>query len=173
MTSVAQWVGRHLTTKRSLVQFPVRTHAWVVGQVPGWGPARGNWSMFLSHIHISLHLFFPPSSSIKVKNQNLTKKKKKDLLCLSPALNIQVHIQGWAKPGLQLWIRKAQSLFFYYYLPITGFSARTTVHLVLPTLYVRIKSERERKSYHRLNSHVRWLPASDTHDNLFNETSWK
>ena len=31
-----------LRTKESLVQFPVRAHAWVVGQVPGRGHARGN-----------------------------------------------------------------------------------------------------------------------------------
>ena len=30
---------------------------WVAGQVPSWGRARGNPSMFLSHIHASLPLF--------------------------------------------------------------------------------------------------------------------
>ena len=37
-----------LGTERWLVWFPVRAHAWVVGQVPGWGRARGNQWMFLS-----------------------------------------------------------------------------------------------------------------------------
>ena len=37
-----------LWTERSLVRFPVRAHAWAVGQVPSWGRARSNWSMFLS-----------------------------------------------------------------------------------------------------------------------------
>ena len=31
-----------LQTKRSLVRFPVRAHAWVVGQVSSWWHARGN-----------------------------------------------------------------------------------------------------------------------------------
>ena len=35
-------------TKRSLVQFPLRLHAQVVGLVPSWGHAGGNQLMFLS-----------------------------------------------------------------------------------------------------------------------------
>ena len=53
-------------TKRSLVRFPVRAHAWVAGQVPGWGHVRGNQSMFLSHIDISLPLFLSPSPLSKI-----------------------------------------------------------------------------------------------------------
>ena len=38
-----------LQTKGSLARFPVRAHAWVAGQVPSWGCARGNHTlMFLS-----------------------------------------------------------------------------------------------------------------------------
>ena len=38
-----------LRTKGSLVQFPVRAHAWVVGQVPSRGRMRGNHTLiFLS-----------------------------------------------------------------------------------------------------------------------------
>ena len=38
-----------LQTKGSLDRFPVRAHAWVVGQVPSRGGARGNHTlMFLS-----------------------------------------------------------------------------------------------------------------------------
>ena len=38
-----------LQTKGLLVQFPVRAHAWVVGQVPSRGHGRGNRTLiFLS-----------------------------------------------------------------------------------------------------------------------------
>ena len=37
-----------LQTKASPVRFPVRAHAWVVGQVPSYGHVRGNYTvMFL------------------------------------------------------------------------------------------------------------------------------
>ena len=29
------------------VRFPVRAHAWIAGQAPGWGHARGNRWIFL------------------------------------------------------------------------------------------------------------------------------
>ena len=32
---------------KSQVQFPVRAHTWVAGQVPSWGRARGNQLMYL------------------------------------------------------------------------------------------------------------------------------
>ena len=50
-------LSAELRTERSTVQFPVRTHAWVAGQVPSWGCARGNQLMYLSHTDVSL----PPS----------------------------------------------------------------------------------------------------------------
>ena len=53
-----------LETQRLLVRFPFRTHAWVVGQVPGWGCAIGNQSMYLSHIYVSLPFFLPPFPSL-------------------------------------------------------------------------------------------------------------
>ena len=31
-----------LWTKRLPVEFPVKAHAWVVGQVPGWRHVKGN-----------------------------------------------------------------------------------------------------------------------------------
>ena len=38
-----------LWSKRSLVWFPVRAHAWIVDQVPSWGHVRGNHTlMFFS-----------------------------------------------------------------------------------------------------------------------------
>ena len=57
LACVAQWIEhqpenqteRLPVHKGSPVRFPVRAHAWVVGQVPGWGRARGNHTlMFLS-----------------------------------------------------------------------------------------------------------------------------
>ena len=46
---VAQWLSARLRIKGLLVPFPVRAHAWVIGQVPGRGRARGNYTlMFLS-----------------------------------------------------------------------------------------------------------------------------
>ena len=47
-----------LPTKRLPVRFPVRAHAWVEGQVPSWGRAGGNQSMYLSHIDASQALSF-------------------------------------------------------------------------------------------------------------------
>ena len=32
----------------------LRAHSWVVGHVPSWGCAKGNRSIFLSHIDVSL-----------------------------------------------------------------------------------------------------------------------
>ena len=49
-----------LRTKGSVVWFPVRAHAWVAGRVPGSGCVRGNQSMCLSHIKVSLPRFLPP-----------------------------------------------------------------------------------------------------------------
>ena len=53
-----------LQTEGSPVWFPVRAHAWVAGQVPSWGLARGNWSMYLSRIDVSLPLFLPTFPSL-------------------------------------------------------------------------------------------------------------
>ena len=55
-----------LQTKRSLIQFPVSAHAWVMGQVPSWGHVRDNQLMYLSHMYIdiSLPLFLLPFPSI-------------------------------------------------------------------------------------------------------------
>ena len=49
-----------LQTKGSLVSFPVRPHAGVVGQVPSWWHVRDNQLMYLSHFDVSLPLFLPP-----------------------------------------------------------------------------------------------------------------
>ena len=53
-----------LRIQRSLVQFPVRAHAWVAGQVPGWEHLRGSLWMFLLYVYVSLPLFLPPFLSL-------------------------------------------------------------------------------------------------------------
>ena len=55
-----------LWTKRSLVWFLVRAHNWVAVQVPIWGHATGNQSMFLS-------LSFSLPYSLKINKYNLQK----------------------------------------------------------------------------------------------------
>ena len=37
------------TDSRESVRFPLRAHAWVLGQCPSWGHARGKQSVYLSH----------------------------------------------------------------------------------------------------------------------------
>ena len=43
-----------LRTKGSPVRFPVRAHAWVSGQVPSRGPARGNHALMFLSLSFSL-----------------------------------------------------------------------------------------------------------------------
>ena len=50
-----------LQTKRSLVQFPVRAHAWVAGKVPSGGAHKRQ-----PHIDVSLPLFLPPFPSLTI-----------------------------------------------------------------------------------------------------------
>ena len=50
-----------LQTKGSLVQFPFKAHAWVVGQVPNWGCAKGNHPLMF----LSLSFSFPSPVSEK------------------------------------------------------------------------------------------------------------
>ena len=45
-----------LQTERSLVRFLVRAHAWVEGQVPLWGLARGNHTLMFPSLSPSLPL---------------------------------------------------------------------------------------------------------------------
>ena len=52
-----------LQTEWSLVRFPVGAQLgpnWVGDQVSSWGRVRGNWSVCLLHIDVSLPLFLPP-----------------------------------------------------------------------------------------------------------------
>ena len=53
-----------LQTERSMVRFPVRAHAWVVGQVPSWRHVRASQLMFLWHIAVSLPLILSPFPSL-------------------------------------------------------------------------------------------------------------
>ena len=59
LAGVAQWIECWPANQRPLIQFPLKAHAWVAGQAPSWGCARGNGLMYLLHIDVSL----PPSSS--------------------------------------------------------------------------------------------------------------
>ena len=52
LAGVTQWLSARLQIKGSQVRFPVRTHVWVVGQVPSRGHARGNHTL-----DVSLSLF--------------------------------------------------------------------------------------------------------------------
>ena len=64
-----------LQTEGLPVQFQVRAHAWVAGQVPGCGCVRGNRLMFL---FLSFSLPFPLSKKIKLKKKILEKKSWQD-----------------------------------------------------------------------------------------------
>ena len=59
LAGIAQWIECGLRTKGSLVQFPVRAHAWVVGQIHRRGCMRGNHILMflsLSFFHINAWL---------------------------------------------------------------------------------------------------------------------
>ena len=59
-----------LRTKGSLVRFPLRAHAWVVGQVShSWVLRRQ------PHIDVCLPLCLPPFPSLKINKQNFKKIK--------------------------------------------------------------------------------------------------
>ena len=58
------WVSRlsaGLRTKRLLVRFPARAHAWVAGQVPSGGVHEKQ-----QHTDVSLPLFLPSFPSLKI-----------------------------------------------------------------------------------------------------------
>ena len=60
VTGVAQWIEWQPANPKVASSIPGGAHAWVTGQVPIWGCARGNQSMYFSHIDISLPPFLPP-----------------------------------------------------------------------------------------------------------------
>ena len=53
---LAQWIEYCLRTKGSLVRFPVRAAAWVVGHVPSRGSMRGNHTLMFLSLSLSLLL---------------------------------------------------------------------------------------------------------------------
>ena len=61
-----------LQTKGLLVQFPVRAHAWIAGQVSG-----GRVYERQPHIDVSLSPSLPPSLPIRLKINKIFKKTKK------------------------------------------------------------------------------------------------
>ena len=54
LAGVAQWIECTLGTRQSPVQFTVRAHAWVVGQVPHRGCTRGNHTLMFLSLFFSL-----------------------------------------------------------------------------------------------------------------------
>ena len=55
-----------LGTKGLLVQFPVRAHAWVAGQVSSGGRMRGNHALMF--LYFSFFLLSPLSKNKHIKN---------------------------------------------------------------------------------------------------------
>ena len=73
--------------KGSLVWFPVRAHAWVVGQVSSRGCVRGNWCFSYTSMFLCLSFSLPSSlykkyinSFFKKEEENGVKMKKDWLL---------------------------------------------------------------------------------------------
>ena len=60
LTGVAQWAGVVPQSEGPPVWFLFGAQAWVAGLVSGSGRARGNQSLFLSHVGVSFPFFFPP-----------------------------------------------------------------------------------------------------------------
>ena len=54
LAGVAQWIELGLQTAGLPVQFPVRAHAWVAGQVPSEGHVRGNHTLMVLSLSVSL-----------------------------------------------------------------------------------------------------------------------
>ena len=84
---VAQWICTSLQTEGSPVRFPVRAHAWVVGQVPCRGYMRGNHTlMFLS---LSFSLPSPLSTKEMVEKRECSHTAGRAV--------------GWGSPMGNLW----------------------------------------------------------------------
>ena len=72
LAGMAQWIEHRPANQRVTGQFPVRAHAWVAGQGPSKGCARGN------HTLMFLSLSFSLSSPLSKINQSIKSKKKKE-----------------------------------------------------------------------------------------------
>lgn len=69
------------------VLFSVRSHTWVVGSIPNWS-AYGKQSIYVSHINVSMSLFFSlTQNQIKNKKTHISScknfKKERELVNLS------------------------------------------------------------------------------------------
>ena len=71
LVGVARWIERRLQTKGLWVRFPVRAHAWVMGQVPSGGHMGGNHTLMF----LSFSLSFPSPLS---KDKEIKPLKKKE-----------------------------------------------------------------------------------------------
>ena len=60
LAGVTQWIERQPATQRVAVQFPVRVHSWVAGQVPGGG-------LHERQPHIAVSLPLSPSLPLCLK----------------------------------------------------------------------------------------------------------
>ena len=72
LAGIAQWIECGLGTKRSLVRFPVRAHAWVAGQVPSREHVRGNHTLIFFSLSFSLPL------SLKINKLTPPQKKPRN-----------------------------------------------------------------------------------------------
>ena len=61
----AQWIEGQPVNRKVAGWIPSRARAWVVGQAPRWGRARGNRSMCLLHMDVCLSL--SPSVPLSLK----------------------------------------------------------------------------------------------------------
>ena len=62
LAGVAQWIECKPVNQRATGSIPFRAHAWVVGQVPSRGHARGNHTLMFLSFSFSLP---PPLSKNK------------------------------------------------------------------------------------------------------------
>ena len=54
LAAAAQWIEHWPVSQRSPVQFPLRAHAWVAGQVPTQGHMRGTLTLMFLSLSFSL-----------------------------------------------------------------------------------------------------------------------
>ena len=95
------------------VQFPVRAHGWAAGPVPGWGGARGNWSMCLLHISVALPLFPPLCNTGRLDNTLLNNTGVKEEILRS----FKIFWAKW-KWNTTYWL--TQGSYHYYPHPLTA-----------------------------------------------------
>ena len=54
LAGIVQWTECRLRIKGLPVRFPIKAHAWVVGQVPSRGHVRGNHTLMFVSLSFSL-----------------------------------------------------------------------------------------------------------------------